>query len=486
VREPGDWFPAIKRERLVWPLGPCPNAAPDAPPMWKLTIQDDQGTKPVVVHFVRDEYTVGRDEGNAVRLTERNISRHHARLLKQGNEWRLQDLGSYNGCYVNGARVGEPQPLQHGDLIQLGDYRLTLEDETATAGRTDGVLTLPGRPGINTQADRLVLMAGPGAGQEFVLNADRMVLGRGEECDISINHPSVSRVHAEIRRLGEGRYEFVDLGSANGVRVNGAEMPSTLLDGRDVIELGDVFLKFLPAGEIYIAGGDETQRHFVSTPPRGMSSGIKFAIAAMVLAVAIVIGLALKTPEAPPPPLAQNSEGDRLAQALKDARALLAKGDTEGAMQKVSIIPEGSNLRESADFKAVEDAWADALFNKALATQDASEKRGVLDRIARAPAVDPARRKRAADELDAMQRPAVNVADLPSDDVAAEPPAAPTPTATATHTTSPVAAAAPATTHKEAAPKPTPAPKPVASPPKPPTPAPKRDKPGTLVRDNPF
>ena len=108
--------------------------------MWKLTIQDDQGSKPVVVHFVRDEYTVGRDEGNAVRLTERNISRHHAKLMRQGTEWRVQDVGSYNGCYVNGARVGEPQPLQHGDLIQLGDYRLTIEGacpacRTPVAGR---------------------------------------------------------------------------------------------------------------------------------------------------------------------------------------------------------------------------------------------------------------------------------------------------------------------------------------------------------------
>jgi ABC transport system ATP-binding/permease protein len=457
--------------------------------MWKLTIQDDQGTKPVVVHFVRDEYTIGRDEGNAVRLTERNISRHHARLMKQTSDWRLQDLGSYNGCYVNGARVGEPQPLQHGDLIQLGDYRLTIEDEAASTGRNDGVLTVPGRPGMNTQADRLVLMAGPGAGQEFVLGADRMVLGRGEECDISINHPSVSRVHAEIRRVGDGRYEFIDLESANGVRVNGADMPSTLLDGRDVIELGDVFMKFLPAGEIYIAGADDTQRQYQSLSPRGMSSGAKFAIVATVLAVGLVVALALRSPEPPPAPIAQSTTGDKLAQTLKDARALLARGDTEGAMQKASEIPEESNLRESADFRAVEDAWADALFNKALATQDSSEKRGYLDRIARATSVDPARRKRAADELDSIQRPAINVADLPSDSAAAEsaPSAAPVTTATARATSTLVAAAPAAPAHKEPAAKP-PAPKPVAASSKPsPSPPSKKDKgSSTLVRDNPF
>jgi pSer/pThr/pTyr-binding forkhead associated (FHA) protein len=448
--------------------------------MWKLTIQDDQGTKPVVVHFVRDDYSIGRDEGNAVRLTERNISRHHARLLKGESAWRLQDLGSYNGCYVNGARVGEPQPLQHGDLIQLGDYRLTIEDESISSSANEGVLTLPGRPGINTQADRLVLMAGPGAGQEFVLGAERMVLGRGEECDISINHPSVSRVHAEIRRLGEGRYEFVDLGSANGVRINGAEMPSTLLDGRDVIELGDVLLKFLPAGEIYIAGTDDTTRQFLSAPPPSGSGGVKFAVAAVVLAGAIVVGLAMRGQEAPPAPLPQATVVDKVAQTLKDARTLLAQGDTEGAMQKASTIPEGSNLRESADFKAIQDAWADALFDKALATQDSSEKRGVLDRIARAPAVDPARRKRAADELEAMQRPQVDIADLPSDDLDA----AATPPATSARPATPQVAAAP----KEPAP---PAPKPVAqkpaSTPKPQAPAPpKKKENNSLVRSNPF
>src|SRR5688572_10959322 len=171
--------------------------------MWKLTIQDDQATK-TVVHLVRDEYTLGRDEGNAVRLTERNISRKHARLAKQGEEWRLHDLTSYNGCYVNGARVAEPQKLMQGDLIQLGDYRLTLEDEALSATSEDGILTLPGRPGMHTQSDRLVLVAGPGQGQEFVLATDRLVIGRGEECEVSVNHPSVSRVHAEIRRIGDG------------------------------------------------------------------------------------------------------------------------------------------------------------------------------------------------------------------------------------------------------------------------------------------
>lgn len=443
--------------------------------MWKLTIQDDQGNK-TVVHLVRDDYTVGRDESNAVRLTERNISRHHARLGRTAEQWRIHDLDSYNGCYVNGARVGEPQPLLHGDLVQLGDYRLSLEDESLASAREDGVLTLPGRPGMNTQADRLVLMAGPGQGQEFVLGAVRVVLGRGEECEISINHPSVSRVHAEIRRVGEHHYEMVDLGSANGVRVNGVELPSSMLDARDVIELGDVLLKFLPAGEIYIPGADEQRRNELSAhpPSSSISLPVKLALGTAIAAVGVVVVLALRSSGPPQEPLVENPAGDQAAETLRDAKSLLDKGDPEGAALKVGAIPEGSNLRESADFRAIQDAWADAQFKKAAATEDASEKRAILDRIARSPTVEPGRRKRAAAELDELQKAAVNVADLPSDVPDAPPPSAaavpePAPSAPATTTTAP---AAPPPREKATPPAPKPSPTPASSIP--------------LIRKNPF
>ena len=47
--------------------------------MFKLVIQDDEG-KTTVVPLIRDEITIGRKEGNTIRLTERNVSRRHARI----------------------------------------------------------------------------------------------------------------------------------------------------------------------------------------------------------------------------------------------------------------------------------------------------------------------------------------------------------------------------------------------------------------------
>ena len=193
--------------------------------MWKLCVEDDQGNK-TTVNLVRDEYTIGRSQENTVRLTERNISRVHARIHRNGGGWELHDQSSYNGCFVNGNRICAVRRLQHGDLVQLGDYRLrVINDSFEVADEntpTDVDLKEPVR---NEEAaaqqhsstlDRLIMGVGPTPGAEFVLDQDPMILGRGEECDIAVNHSSVSRVHAEIRRLDDGRRELIDRESAKG------------------------------------------------------------------------------------------------------------------------------------------------------------------------------------------------------------------------------------------------------------------------------
>ncbi|HYQ46945.1 MAG TPA: FHA domain-containing protein [Polyangiaceae bacterium] len=402
--------------------------------MWKLTIEDDQASK-TVVHLVRDDYTIGRAEENTVRLTERNISRRHARLTKPGERWLLLDLTSYNGCYVNGQRVSEKHEIVHGDLVQLGDYRLQiLDDSILDPVSFDKAVTMPAAPrsqALLGQPDRLVMVIGPTVGAEFPLTQDRpLVVGRGEECDVSINHPSVSRVHAEIQPLGDGRYEIVDRESANGVRVNGVELPRTLLDARDVIELGDVILKFIPAGDIYVPGADESQQASaltvgaagLSQPSpavalRGFSQGMKLAAiggaAAIIVALALVIATRSGTPE---PEIASGSSDavDSAMRSLLEAKALLDKGDIDAAMRKAAEIPPTSNARKTADYRQIQSAWADALFAQAAASQDPTQKRSLLDQIARATSVDSVRRKRAANDLTALDAESVDVSDLPS------------------------------------------------------------------------
>ncbi|QRN99932.1 FHA domain-containing protein [Archangium violaceum] len=105
--------------------------------MLKLIIEDDEGRK-TVVPFARDEITIGRQEGNTIRLTERNVSRRHARLLRQNGHVLVEDLGSYNGVRINGERIQGQVQVADGDLIQIGDYDLALQQEGAQPGAVPG------------------------------------------------------------------------------------------------------------------------------------------------------------------------------------------------------------------------------------------------------------------------------------------------------------------------------------------------------------
>jgi hypothetical protein len=74
------------------------------------------------------------------------------------------------------------------------------------------------------------------------------VLGRSTSCDVTLGDPNVSRRHAELRQQGTS-YWIVDLGSTNGVDVNGARVERAKLDHGDTVTLGEselVFTRELP------------------------------------------------------------------------------------------------------------------------------------------------------------------------------------------------------------------------------------------------
>ena len=74
-------------------------------------------------------------------------------------------------------------------------------------------------------------------GKRHQIPPDGAVLGRSRECEITIEDPNVSRRHAEIR-LDNGTWSIVDLGSTNGIEVNGERVSEARLDPGDRILLG--------------------------------------------------------------------------------------------------------------------------------------------------------------------------------------------------------------------------------------------------------
>ncbi|AKQ64420.1 Adenylate cyclase [Myxococcus hansupus] len=278
--------------------------------MLKLIIEDDEGRK-TVVPFVRDEITIGRQEGNTIRLTERNVSRRHARLVRLNGHVVVEDLGSYNGTRINGERIAGQSPLKEGDLVQIGDYDLALQAEAAANAAAGPITTkVPARraepapeeddsdddaeesdhtpPSLSAadarrhstsiirldqvEAERprkvvdvsaddaprlLVLSPDELKGQEFACIRTELRIGRTDDNDITLDHRSLSRTHAKLVREDGGEWRVIDMQSANGMTVNGENYAQATLATGDIIELGHVKLRFVSAGDAAddVAGG---------------------------------------------------------------------------------------------------------------------------------------------------------------------------------------------------------------------------------------
>ena len=76
-----------------------------------------------------------------------------------------------------------------------------------------------------------------GGGKRTVLSGSRVTIGRSRECDVTLDDANVSRRHAELRREG-GTWVVADLGSTNGVKVNGHRVSQQPLQPGDEIVLG--------------------------------------------------------------------------------------------------------------------------------------------------------------------------------------------------------------------------------------------------------
>jgi hypothetical protein len=80
-------------------------------------------------------------------------------------------------------------------------------------------------------------------GKKNMLAGERMAIGRSRDCELIVDDPNVSRRHAEVRKTIEG-WMVVDLGSTNGVKVNGKRVKEEVLRPGDKITLGLVDLEF--------------------------------------------------------------------------------------------------------------------------------------------------------------------------------------------------------------------------------------------------
>jgi len=135
--------------------------------------------------------TIGRSSANELPISDKMLSRQHARIIRDGNgTLTIEDMGSRNGTFVNGERIVSVHPLKSGDRITVGGVTLKVESESTTRVRIDE--TTGGDPLDNT-----------------ILKASAELLRKHTETDPRLPAEQLSKLIESLRVVNELTIELL-------------------------------------------------------------------------------------------------------------------------------------------------------------------------------------------------------------------------------------------------------------------------------------
>jgi len=181
---------------------------------------------------VNELLRIGAAPDNDFRVMVSGVSRHHARIVKQGDSYWLEDAGSTNGTFLNGLRIARER-LRHLDVITLGRdvdlITVATEQPGAVAPLVKAVEDAWLEPTETQQG-----------GPRVEIPAGETTLGRLAPANCILESPVIGRLHARITRTAD-HVVIEDVGSVNGTFVNGTRIsaPTVLGDG-DTISIAGV------------------------------------------------------------------------------------------------------------------------------------------------------------------------------------------------------------------------------------------------------
>jgi pSer/pThr/pTyr-binding forkhead associated (FHA) protein len=146
--------------------------------------------------LTQERVRIGRSPENEVQIDSMAVSRTHCVIERVGDGWVVDDLGSNNGTFVNGARVTGKAPVRDGDALMVGKFQVSFR--TSQTGTGSGRVPLlppsspPGRsPGLLELAAEqkafLILVNRPGP--PVLVERDALTFGSAPGADVPIDGP---------------------------------------------------------------------------------------------------------------------------------------------------------------------------------------------------------------------------------------------------------------------------------------------------------
>jgi len=210
------------------------------------------------IPLLKPKLVLGRLRSCDIPLCHPTVSSRHCQLELVDGYWFVRDLGSSNGTRVNGTRCAA-EWLLPDDTLWVSSHRYRLSYHPPPDEPTPSRLapqaeekTPPMPPGAPADQEKPAhqqvwepLPTGPslgelvpcGGGAPIPLLRPRLVVGRGNPCDIVLRFPSVSRRHCELV-WAAGCWFVSDLGSHNGIRVDDIRCESGRLPPGSVLSIG--------------------------------------------------------------------------------------------------------------------------------------------------------------------------------------------------------------------------------------------------------
>lgn len=229
-------------------------------------------------------WTLGRDPDLCdVLLEDPMVSRKHATITLTPEGFIFENLSSVNPATQNGKLIAEPVHLNEGDILQVGStfFRFTeiapaeepvleAEEEKAEEVVLPSAEAPREEPNFGPTLDTrwlLKVISGPNAGAEFAMRPGRTYLiGKDPaSCDIIFQDLSVSRQHARLSVDQDENVSIEDLGSRNGVIVNGELISDRqMLTSQDLVALGTT---------TFIVVDRHQERQTIISPPVSVATG---------------------------------------------------------------------------------------------------------------------------------------------------------------------------------------------------------------------
>lgn len=201
--------------------------------MLKLHFKDNRQAASLVT---QNTFTLGAASDNhLVIVDDLLVDPHHAKIFTEDARLILKDNNSSSGCFINGQRVTQKEILA-GDILKFGETEIIVVDPRRTQEQE---AQLTGTPW------RLVSDSGWLPGKTFLITPGKpVVIGRTDQCDITIPGTHLSRRHAELLLQGD-KLIVKDLGSSNGTFLNEKNITEATANDGDRLRLDVYTFRFV-------------------------------------------------------------------------------------------------------------------------------------------------------------------------------------------------------------------------------------------------